>query len=327
MKDFLRFGALAALLLTLSTPRSARAQGTINAEVESIAGDDSSVSVMAKLAAGFNTTDCMGDVTLTLRFRNIPSARSRLVGFRGTNCNTVEARDRDGMGDCEMLDIAVSIDEQSELVVPDVPLGSLVDCELTNSLPYNLFFIATDAANADDDIGSDYDVIELKVDLEPPASPTNVTGGSGNSAIPVSWSITDSGSDIERFDIYVVAGSCGGDGGTATFPPKASPVAEPGGTARSAGVDGAAAGLELNEQAAVFVVAVDKAGNRSEPSAAGCITRVPTVGFCNLHEMEGGTCDDGCSVSAVGASGTAPWSATVLVTVLALAWRRRRRTR
>jgi hypothetical protein len=67
-----------------------------------------------------------------------------------------------------------------------------------------------------------------------------------------------------------------------------------------------ASGVELTaddidgESAAVAVVAVDEAGNQSPLSNIGCVKVVPTEGFWDRYQNQGGEGQAGCPCSALG---------------------------
>lgn len=91
-----------------------------------------------------------------------------------------------------------------------------------------------------------------------------------------------------------------------------APAAASGATLNGADLD-----LEYGESRYVYVTAVDRAGNESDPSGGVCITRVQVSGFCDVY----GECDD-CSVRAMPRK-----PATFMMLGLALvglAWRRRK---
>ena len=103
--------------------------------------------------------------------------------------------------------------------------------------------------------------------------------------------------------------------------PDGTPYTESSGSSREDSLNPESLGLGFGETAAVTVVAVDEALNRSVIGEVVCITRVDTVGLCD----EPGACKSGCQCSTPG--GSAPgWPAGLAAAALiALAtWRRRR---
>jgi hypothetical protein len=174
-------------------------------------------------------------------------------------------------------------------------------------------------------VGTGYGTFELETDAEPPLAPTRVTGGSGEHRIPIEWDTDES--DIERFIVYIdneptaAPGGAGGtsagvDGGSPNTGDCGSSVLTPGADAeslpsslRQKRVDEpTASGVELSaddiggEAAAVAVVAVDEAGNQSPLSNVGCVKVVPTQGFWDRYENNGGTGQAGCPCSTLGAA-------------------------
>lgn len=234
------------------------------------------------------------------------------------------------------------------------------DCGASNSKPV-LWFLAVDNPGGTNAVtANEYGSLELNVDTDPPDAPTRVTGGRGENEIPVSWSVGDS--KVDSFEVYVDSGNGMSPMRDGSVEPEPEPVDEDdGGTNEPAPTgesndmcgsgalrEGASAEnvvsllrksegsatatsttLSRNaiegEVAAVAVVALDEAGNRSPLSAVECVYVVPTTGFKDLYEQENGEIPQGCPCAAAGPAqveGALP----IALAVGFIAYRRRRRS-
>ena len=220
--------------------------------------------------------------------------------------------------------------------------------------------MAVDNSGTSEPVDSDdYGRLELNVDTDPPDAPTRVRGGRGENEIPVSWS---TGSErVESFEIYVDSGEGTGVPASDASAPPADPDAGSGdgGTASGSGATNSECGTGALREgasadsvsgyfarsegsptatstdlssgdidgtvAAVAVVAIDEAGNRSTLSEVTCVYVVPTTGLKDLYEMNNGEYPQGCPCAATGpAQLDAAWPIGLALT--ALAFRRRRRS-
>ncbi len=156
-------------------------------------------------------------------------------------------------------------------------------------------------AQDEDDAGTEEDV-----SVEPDAS---VIDGGADTPDSSAWeTVADAVDDLPELEDLM-----------AGLPHKSEP-----GTANGTELTNA---VEVGQQAAVVVVAEDRAGNTSVPSQVTCIQGVQTIGFCDLNEEQGGSCKSGCSVGTMDASEpTWFWPiALALVALVALALSARRR--
>ncbi|MEM9866000.1 MAG: hypothetical protein AAF938_30635, partial [Myxococcota bacterium] len=177
------------------------------------------------------------------------------------------------------------------------------------------------------DVGEDYGNFPLIIDTTPPAAPTVSEGAreqSGDTRVSISWDRGSVSENNPRFQV-VDGGDCGGE-------PPSSPAAVSGIT--DIAVDSLNLsplddlGLAVGQQAGVHVVAIDQAGNVGALSEEICVTRVSTVGFCDVlagdagRTMDNDPCGgDGCAVSTPGSGRGRTW---LLLVVTGLLWLRLR---
>jgi hypothetical protein len=178
--------------------------------------------------------------------------------------------------------------------------------------------------NSMEEVGTGFGTFDLETDADAPDAPTEVTGGSGENRIPVDWD-TDS-SDIDRFIVYIdnepteaPGGAAGtsadvdgggavttGDCGSALLIAGTDADSLPSSVRQKQVNEPTASGVELTPDdidgtsAAVAVVAIDEAGNSSPLSNVGCVKVVPTEGFWDRYEANGGQGQAGCPCSALG---------------------------
>lgn len=336
--------ALALGLAFAPAPSPAHAQdpadptttGTGTLRVTYLRVDDETVSGIAPRPLGVE--ECTPPAaTLTFEVDNIPSDKGRIDIYYGSECNAMD-RDDTTTPRCTFVQ-DVEATSQQDLEVK-IDAGKLCDKE-----DPTLWFLAVNSSQVGEDVGQGYDDILVPIDLSAPAAPDNVEGGAGEKAIPVSWDIGTG--DPEKFVVYIddQASSGGGDtdGGTSSDG-KCSSSRLAAGTAakdipkgvRTKTIDeGTATGIDLDsgdirgKLAAVGVVAVDQAGNESVLSEIACVEVVPTEGFWERYEKEGGNADEGCSVKRAGAGTRASdraagLLATACALVVALRFRARR---
>jgi hypothetical protein len=220
-----------------------------------------------------------------------------------------------------------------------------------------IWFLALDSVSSGGDAEQNsWGYRKLYIDTAPPDAPTRIEGGRGENAIPITWSVGNE--NVDSFEIYVDNG--GGetpirDGGVK--PPSSNedggadePEPEPSGASNDmcgSGVlteggsaDNVASLLRKSEgsatatrttlsasqvggdSAAVAVVALDEAGNRSPLSAVECVYVVPTMGF---KDALGADVPQGCPCAAAGPAqleGMLP----IALALGFIAYRRRRRS-
>jgi hypothetical protein len=290
------------------------------------------------LLRGYNEAECddAASVATVFRVTNIPSNITLLDAWIGDNtvdCSTTEAR-QTGMGrTCVHLtgvdpnviapaaDVTLTLEEMLD---PDETRAA---CNLSTAtgVTQRLWFFALGSTETTAAVtAAQYGHIEFTIDPNAPATPApNQTMVSGDETISVSWDI---GAEQNlRYNVYVdtSAGACsGGDAGMG-MPGNLPPTRE-GLTTNSVGLSTSSLGLTVGQSALVYVSAVDRADNESDPSSAVCITRVETVGFCDALEDGGEACTNTCAATL---PGTRSASGALLFGLAGLALVVRRRTR
>jgi hypothetical protein len=283
--------------------------------------------------------DCDDDVTILFELDSVPD-RGFIDLWEGQRCNETTARQAD-QDDCVWLksvEIVASDGLEVEITVQELSGGGCSSDDVKT-----LWFLAVDDNNSTEDPGDGYASWELTLDFTPPRAPDDVKGGSGERQIPVSWDLP-SGDDLDGFVVYIDNDPQGdttggqGDGGSAGPADCASSLISEGMDARdvpdeielvrvnssSATGPDLAPGDVVGEVAAVSVSAVDKAGNESPLSNIACLYLVPTEGFWERYQANGGDVHSGCPCSAPGAvHAREAWP--VALALLALAFRRRLR--
>lgn len=168
-----------------------------------------------------------------------------------------------------------------------------------------------------DSTGTDGPVLrDAAVEPEPEPEPTDTDGGS--------VSVLDASTDqAEPGDTNSECGTGALREGAssedyASFPRKDVPSK----TATSTDLSG---GSIIGDSAAVAVIAIDAAGNRSTLSAVECVFVVPTTGFKDQYELDNGEIPQGCPCAATGPVQVEhAWPIAVALGIVA--YRRRRRS-
>ena len=266
-----------------------------------------------------NAEECASSsATVAVSLRVLPMDKTFIDIWRGDGtraCNNTDERDPEqGTAGCTYL---ASINKSDDTERDEtLSVGALLPCDSGDG-DYRIWFLATNTEQDKTDVAS-YGYIQMRLDTRPPEPPMAVSGGSGDSAIPIDWDVV---SDAEFYNVYVDGDGCAGSDLVANQAPPAdrSPYRRHT-TGNSATIDGSAVGVEYGADAAVAITALDEAKNESPLSEVVCASRVQTVGFCEDY----GKCED-CSASVVG--GARGFGASGLVLGLAgliLAYRRRR---
>ena len=291
-----------SIVLTLASAAIASsASAQLQVTVESITDRDDNELNLRNSPIGKNT-DCDANTQVTLDLRQIPTSEAVIDVWRGEgDQNCADASNRDstaGDSACDPVSLTVdtSINNQTEKTLT-FTLDELVDdCSIGDG-NYSIYFLATDTAQSEQAVDANAsDVLQLTLDTTPPSPPSSVSGGSGDSAIPVSWD-SNTGDDIREYFVYVDTSGCPVDG-TDNFVRFGSSLA---GTESSVSLDGSKLGIDFGASASVAIVAVDQALNESEFSSTVCAERVQTDGFCDIHMREMGKCS-GCSVHIPGST-------------------------
>jgi hypothetical protein len=342
---------LALMALMLASPSLAFAQdeeepndesdGGIALTVISIGGREISSTSTEYIASG---SDCTSDRDIVVELDGVDEGKGTIDIYVGTNCAATDRNDTTE-NRCRFVDSFVKESRTQDIEVP-VPIASLVGgCDEAGAEEPTLWFLAVDDSMSSEDVGQSFASIKVTIDTDPPSAPTRIRGGNGENEITVSWSV---GEEVERFIVYVDSGdsgsasggdagtSSGGDGGTSencgsgkltpgssgenVFGVKQVPV----NSATATGVRLSPDDIE-GDVAAVAVVAIDEAGNRSNLSATVCVRVVPTYGYRDLYEMEHGEIQQGCPCTAAGpAQAQTAWPIALAIGFVAYRGRRRR---
>lgn len=232
------------------------------------------------------------------------------------NCNTIEERDEVD-GGCAYIGHADTGINSFEISVQDLTAAFPTTCTSNENqvVVYALYTTTNENRAAVDSYGT----VTIEFDgVAPDAPEISEAAVSGDSQVTISWDlINDEDASFELID----GGECGGT------PPSddATAFATTAQRTDSETINPSTAlELEQDESAAVYIVAVDLAGNRSAVSSEICVTRVAVAGFCDVFtEMGGADCDEaGCSVAAPGSGGSGS-TAPLLFMLVAFLWTRR----
>jgi len=304
---------------------------------------------------------CTADAEVEFRLDNFPTGK-QLDVYVGVACNTAGSRDGEGDDCdiiAEGLTLRGTQDQRVMLSAKDIvsiALGT-EGCGAQQSKE-PIWFLAVDSPGTTAAIGEDsYGSEPLNIDTDPPDAPISIVGGSGENAILVEWRAGNE--NVDSFEIYV---DSSGDGtplrDSGVEPPPSSsddggadePDPEPtGATNDMCGSGALTVGGSADEvrslltkddlsatatqttlsasdvggaSAAIAVVALDEAKNRSPLSAVECVFVVPTTGF---KDALGEDIPQGCPCSAAGPAqleGMLP----IALALGVIAYRRRRRS-
>lgn len=232
------------------------------------------------------------------------------------NCSTAEERDEVD-GGCEYIGHADTGINSFEISIQDLTAAFPTTCT-SNENQVTVYALYT-TTNEDRAAVDGFGTVTIEFDgVAPDAPEISSAAVSGDSEATVSWElINDEDASFELID----GGEC------ESGPPDddATPFATTAQRTDSETFNPATAlNLEQGQSRGVYVVSVDLAGNRSEPSDEVCVTRVAVTGFCEVfNDMGGADCDEaGCSVAAPG-SGESGSGAPLLFMLVAFLWTRR----
>lgn len=269
----------------------------------------------------FNKAECDGGAEIDLTIANIPVGTTVLDFWSGTDCYTVAARTPPS-GTCVHINFPLSVSataSSATFASGEVTVPNLGGCNATatggESLDIYILAMTTTPGGVED-VGLGYGMIATTFDVVPPTPPTGVTGGSGNTSVPVTWT----GAADTEYDVYVSTTGTSAEGGACGGTPTQLVTTV---STASADLDPSTLGLAVGESRSVAVVARDKAKNESALSAIACITRVETCGYLCKRGEGFSTCSavPGASRSAGAVGGG------LLATALALLLVRARRNR
>ena len=303
---------LAAAGLTLPSAALAQLDLNITALVNKADGD--ACDVMECVARGFNDADCAGSsAAVELR----PAAMTMVTGnmidvwmtsSTSGDCSTTESRNPMS-ATCQHVGCYDLTDSRFLIPLSDIDGAATTSlCSGTTTrtgVNVTLFaFAGAGCMNQDAVDAGAIDSVTVKVDPLGPAAPTPTRDSlSGDTAVTLGWN-TGSEADLKYRILY--GGTCTGgasDGGTSTVD-RAS-LTQLGSdtdlmtTSRTINPE---TGLMLgeNESVAVYIAAIDVAGNEGDLSSPICVSRVMGVGFCDDWE---GCEDGGCSTGPVSGAG------------------------
>jgi len=300
------------------------------------------------------SAQCDNAVPVVFELRGVPSDRESIDVYTGDNCNST---DRNGSTTsavrCKFITNVASPTSSAQALEIKISAAELVNCDTASESTPTIWFLAVDVTESAEDVGTRYAKYnKLAFDLRAPEPPSKVKGGSGENQIPVTW--TNKLSKIEKFIVYVDSGSGSGSAdasigaadagagrGGATRSECGSGLLREGATAPGENLpsglvkrsysgatltSGDLSGDDIDgKSAAVAVVAVDEAGNQSVLSNVACVFVVPTEGFWDRYQANGGTVDGGCPCAALGpAHAESAWPIALVLGFISVSARRRR---
>lgn len=282
------FSVLAASL-TLLCSQSAQAQ-TITATVRAF-GDRTGNALNLPLGG----SECEENVDITFRLENVPTDQPVLDIYWGTDCNLGTNRTNTTTENCFKI-ASQSINGNTGQVMVDISAVAL-ECE-DETATRTLFFLAVASEGAGGDV-LPYGKLDFKIDTQPPSPPTAVSGGMGESTIPVEWEST--ASDVNEFIVYwdPADTDCSSELLVPGEPVDATNLSKKGDISTGARTTTISGAVAVGESTTVGVVAVDAAGNESVLSNVDCIVGINTVGWPELHAAQGGKLGDTCSVASM----------------------------
>lgn len=325
---------LASALALLAFANVGQAQLTIT--LNAVQGRDVSTRPLTSPYA-FSAADCTGSKTLDLTISNFPTVApvlptplrlpTMLDFWSGTGCNDATIRTSATSTACTHLFSKPSIVGPTVQLL-DITVDQLGGCIATaDGTAVNVYALAATADHTTEVVGS-FGTLATTFDLVAPAPPTAVTGGSGNTAVPVSWTATTG--TINGYRVYIGSVTTSAEGGACDpgglvageVPPAgARLVASAANTATSTTLDLAALGLAVGESVSVGIVARDAALNEGVLSTLACVTRVETCGYLC---QRGGTVSTCSAVPGARRTGGATSAGLLAVAAVALLLHARR---
>lgn len=280
-----------------------------------------------------------GDATFDLSGMPTESQAKWLWVLMGDNCVDPASRN---MSDYECKEVYTKEHNGNPSYDVNIELSKLCADQQGNTDLYFLF-VSTVPTSAEVQW---YGTAKLPIDTSAPDAPRNVTGGRGETAIPVKWDESD-GSPANYWVFWEpqkrgASSEDDDDGGTddCSTSTKLIPGVNLDPSTKLEGVfndetEGQVSEYELSsadigmdaDRAVVAVIAEDKAGNRSVLSNTSCVQVVESHGFWDDYQDNGGTVQPGCACSVPSKDGST-WSALPLALALfGLQLRRIRRRR
>lgn len=336
--------ALTSVPLAISSP--AHAQGGITITRFSVEQGTTVILDSSELGSsslrGYNAAECAAASTIVTNFTlmNVPSGTTILDAWLSngtTDCSLATARQTGNGRQCRHLLVNPDYDptgtaqmtlaEMFEPASASEPVDNGCESSSQTAIEYTLWFFATGSTENTGEVqSSQYGSVKFRVDVGAPSAPTpSATTLSGGGSVSVSWTATSTNTANETYRVFVddSISACGDTGQLA-----AGDVAP---TDADYEVSALSARVNLSSYAddrsvLVFVSAVDASENQSVLSSPVCVTRIPTVGFCESLEAGGQPCTNSC-VAGVGGSGPVHGAWWAAAAALAVAYRRRRARR
>lgn len=281
--------------------------------------DGEPYNAQRKLPLGKTACDANADLHFRVtNFGTGPASAKYVEIYKGTDCNTMDAKDGVGDDDCTRITYA---DREQSNTIQEFHLALQELC--TEEGDVTLYFLPVDTLNTNAQL-SLFGMFELPLDVIPPAAPVDVRGGVGETEIPVTWTrggqniarnwlLWDPDPEVVTSDAGVAAtdASTGGSTDEVCGSPDLMQGQEinlaslPTGIRRKEAVGDVVSaqltGDELgSKRAALAVVSEDLAGNYSVLSNVACVNVVPTDGFWDAYKGAGGVAEEGCACSAPG---------------------------
>jgi hypothetical protein len=335
----LRLGVLAVCAFVLGGAALCSSASAQDIRIALLSIGERTDDVNGMVAIGIE--ECLSDPELLFELNSVPQDATLDV-YVGNNCQDTTRNDPES--DCDLVHTKPidAVDFELGISLSAITAALDLSCESGSVATPTLWFLAVSSSGGNEDVGTAYGkfpgdgslpsaVTELRIDTDPPTAPTDVSGGSGERQIPVSWDSTNE--DVDDFLIYLDStASPDSDGNTgcssdvliegadpSTLPGHTKRISAP--TARSTDLSSSDIDGDL---AAVGVVAVDEAGNRSPLSNVDCVAVVPTDGFWDLYRAQGGQATTGCALQPARTNGVGwmlPLAALLLLRLRR--WRRR----
>ena len=322
---------LSAFALLAATPAFAQLTVGISNVTSSERNDD------ADAIEPFNSIECgdAGSVMVELAVSGTSQSTLYIWVGRGTaNCATQDARSTDDGADCFDAGTTSLSDNVATVTLADLDVMDELDvCDNTviDGKDFNLYVFDVEPEASSNVPAANTGNTSFTSDVTAPQTPVLQSSSpiSGSQKISVDLDNSDA-IDTDKYRVYVDQNaSCfptaPSDAGAVDLNTLGAPASS---DDDNVSVDTGDFGLnDVDDSATAYATVVDEAGNESDPSAAFCLLRVNTSGFCDDSEG-GGTGEKcgGCSLAVVsrGSSASSVWFMSSMVIGFAVLLRRRR---
>jgi MYXO-CTERM domain-containing protein len=289
-----------------------------------------------------NKRQCDANEDLHISLTGIPMGFKYLEVWVGDNCQAGDRATRVGTALCTY----VKIKEQDPSLIADsdftIPLEEI--CKLGDGA--RSYYILPVTTMMGTEPVTTFAKVTLNIDKTPPAAPTGVSAGAGQTMIPVGWSQpSDSFYFWLVIDRNVNGGYTDSGAGASADCTSSSLTAGEEFDPESPSLPDGVVPIHLKEkvskttltseqigitegQVAVAVIAEDLGFNRSVLSNVACAQVVPTTGFWDAYHAAGGEAEPGCACATPGAglpNAHIAWPVLTALGLLAGARRRMRR--